>query len=60
MVKLNPNSTISILSLVDDCPYLVFLVIKYAWEQYVNLRQLRRSLIRDVPPEVQNFNVSQG
>ncbi len=28
---------------------LAFLVIKYFWEQYINFRQLRRNLIKDMP-----------
>lgn len=26
-----------------------FLVLKYFWEQYINFRQLRRNLIKDIP-----------
>ena len=31
-------------------PYLGFMIVKYAWEQYINFRQLLRTLVREKPP----------
>ena len=37
---------------------LAFLVIKYFWEQYINLRQLRTNLIKNMPPELTHYRIS--
>lgn len=38
--------------------HLAFLVIKYFWEQYINFRQLRRNLIKDMPEELRQYRIS--
>lgn len=37
---------------------IVFLVIKYTWEQYINFRQLRRNLIKNMPEELTKYRIS--
>lgn len=35
------------------------MIIKYCWEQFINMRQLRRNLIREVPPELRALKINQ-
>lgn len=34
------------------------MIIKYWWEQYINMRQLQRNLIRTMPAELRQLNIS--
>lgn len=38
----------------------MFLVIKYLVEQTINLRQLKRNLIKDIPEELRKYKISQN
>lgn len=33
------------------------MIFKYGWEQYVNLRQISRHLIKDIPEELRGYNI---
>ncbi len=35
----------------------VFMIVKYLWEQYINLRQISRHLIKDIPQELRGYNI---
>lgn len=35
-------------------------MIKYAWEQYINFRQLRKNLIKTMPVELTKYRISQN
>jgi hypothetical protein len=34
------------------------MIIKYIWEQYINLRQISRHLIKDIPDDLRGYNIS--